>query len=90
LADHAILIVADAATASTKLAATCHADTSGVPKRNHALSIRGAEAVPDELVKGGVPKAAIVIQAPAELTRRSPSAPAWANRKTVASRSSFR
>jgi opacity protein-like surface antigen len=67
LTDRARQIIADAASASTKVQVTRietngYTDTSGTPKYNQALSIRRAEAVAAELVKDGVPKAAISIQ----------------------------
>ena len=60
-------IIADAATASTKLATTRietngYTDTSGTPQYNQALSIQRAEAVAAELIKDGVPKSVISIQ----------------------------
>jgi hypothetical protein len=67
LTDRARQIIGDAASASTKVQYTRietngYTDTSGTPKYNQALSIRRAEAVAAELVKDGVPKAAISIQ----------------------------
>jgi hypothetical protein len=66
LTDRTRQIIATAAAASTKLATTRveingYTDTSGTPKYNQALSIRGAEAVAAELVKDGVPKTIIAI-----------------------------
>jgi len=67
LTDRARQIIGDAAAASTRVATTRieangYTDTSGTPKYNRALSMRRAEAVATELVKDGVPKAAISIQ----------------------------
>jgi OOP family OmpA-OmpF porin len=67
LTDRARQIVAEAAAASTKVQYTKlevngYTDTSGTPAYNQGLSIRRAQAVAAELVKDGVPKAAISIQ----------------------------
>jgi len=67
LTDRARQVVADAAAAFTKVATTRieangYTDTSGTPKYNQGPSMRRAEAVAAELVKDGVPKAAISIQ----------------------------
>jgi outer membrane protein OmpA-like peptidoglycan-associated protein/outer membrane protein W len=61
-------IIAEAAGASQRLAVTRievsgHADTSGTPKYNMGLSMRRAQAVAAELVRLGVKKEAISIQA---------------------------
>jgi len=68
LSDRARQIVADAATGSAKAASTRisvagHADSSGTPAYNAPLSQRRADAVAAELVRLGVPKAAISITA---------------------------
>ncbi len=60
-------IVAEAAANSTKVQYTKievngYTDTSGSPKYNMGLSLRRANTVASELVKDGVPKAAIAIQ----------------------------
>jgi outer membrane protein OmpA-like peptidoglycan-associated protein len=60
-------IVAEAAANSTKVQYTKievngYTDTSGSPKYNMGLSIRRANTVATELVKDGVPKAAIAIE----------------------------
>ncbi len=61
-------IIAEAAQASTKVATTRievagHADRSGTPAYNQALSLRRGNAVAAELVKQGVAKSAISITA---------------------------
>ena len=61
-------IVAEAAQASTrtsytKIQVSGNTDTSGTPKYNQGLSLRRAETVAAELVRDGVPRAAIAIQA---------------------------
>ncbi len=68
LTDRARQIIADAATArtqtrSTRIEVSGHADTSGSPAYNQALSMRRAEAVAAELLRRGVPRAEMVIQA---------------------------
>jgi outer membrane protein OmpA-like peptidoglycan-associated protein len=60
-------IIQEAAANSTRVAYTQiqvngYTDTSGTPQYNQGLSIRRAQAVAAELVKDGVPKAAIAIQ----------------------------
>jgi outer membrane protein OmpA-like peptidoglycan-associated protein len=60
-------IIGEAAANSTKVKYTQiqvngYTDTSGTPQYNQGLSIRRAQAVAAELVKDGVPKAAIAIQ----------------------------
>ena len=60
-------IIAEAGANSTKVTYTQiqvsgYTDTSGTPQYNQGLSIRRAQAVAAELVKDGVPKAAIAIQ----------------------------
>jgi OmpA-OmpF porin, OOP family len=67
LTDRARQIVSEAAANSTKVQYTSievngYTDTSGTPRYNQGLSIRRANAVAAELVKDGVPKAAIAIQ----------------------------
>jgi OmpA-OmpF porin, OOP family len=67
LTDRARQIVSEAAANSTKVQYTRlevngYTDTSGTPKYNQGLSVRRAQAVAAELVKDGVPKAAISIQ----------------------------
>jgi outer membrane protein OmpA-like peptidoglycan-associated protein len=67
LTDRARAIVSEAAANSTKVQYTRlevngYTDTSGTPKYNQGLSVRRAQAVAAELVKDGVPKAAISIQ----------------------------
>jgi outer membrane protein OmpA-like peptidoglycan-associated protein len=67
LTDRARQIVSEAASNSTKVQYTRlevngYTDTSGTPKYNQGLSVRRAQAVAAELVKDGVPKAAISIQ----------------------------
>jgi outer membrane protein OmpA-like peptidoglycan-associated protein len=67
LTDRARQIVAEAASNSTKVQYTKievngYTDTSGTPAYNQGLSVRRAQAVAAELVKDGVPKAAIAIQ----------------------------
>jgi OOP family OmpA-OmpF porin len=67
LTDRARAIVKEAANSSSKVQTTRievngYTDTSGSPKYNMGLSIRRAEVVAAELVKDGVPKAAIAIQ----------------------------
>jgi outer membrane protein OmpA-like peptidoglycan-associated protein len=61
-------IIADAAQASTRFATTRievggHADRSGTPAYNQALSLRRAQNVAAELVRLNVPRSAIDIQA---------------------------
>jgi outer membrane protein OmpA-like peptidoglycan-associated protein len=61
-------IVSDAAKNSTAVQATKiqvsgHADRSGTPQYNQGLSLRRAETVAAELVRDGVPRGAISIQA---------------------------
>jgi len=67
LTDRARQIVSEAAANSTKVQYTRlevngYTDTSGTPQYNQGLSVRRAQAVAAELVKDGVPKAAITIQ----------------------------
>ncbi|MEI7710060.1 MAG: OmpA family protein [Rhodospirillales bacterium] len=68
LSDRAKGTIKDAAANSVKVAYTKididgNADTSGTPAYNKGLSMRRAQAVAAELVKDGVPKAAIAITA---------------------------
>jgi outer membrane protein OmpA-like peptidoglycan-associated protein len=67
LSDRARQIIGEAAANSTKVQYTRievngYTDTSGTPQYNMGLSIRRANAVAGELVRDGVPKAAINIQ----------------------------
>ena len=67
LTDRARAIIKEAAVNSTKVQYTKiqvngYTDTSGSAKYNMGLSIRRAESVAAELVRDGVPKAAIAIQ----------------------------
>jgi OmpA-OmpF porin, OOP family len=67
LTDRARQIIQDAAQNSTKVQYTRievngYTDTSGTPSYNQGLSVRRASAVQAELVKDGVPAAAITIQ----------------------------
>ena len=68
LTDRARQIIAEAATASThvqytKIEVQGNADRSGTPAYNQKLSLRRAETVAAELVRKGVPRTAIEIQA---------------------------
>jgi OmpA-OmpF porin, OOP family len=68
LTDRARQIVAEAAQASTRVQTTRievqgNADRSGTPAYNQGLSLRRAQTVAAELVRQGVPKTAIDIQA---------------------------
>jgi outer membrane protein OmpA-like peptidoglycan-associated protein len=67
LTERARSIVKEAADNSTRVQVTRievngYTDTSGTPQYNQGLSIRRAQAVAGELVRDGVPKAAINIQ----------------------------
>ncbi len=67
LTDRARQIIAEAATASTKVQTTRievqgNADRSGTPAYNRGLSLRRARVVAAELVRRGVPQAAINVQ----------------------------
>jgi OOP family OmpA-OmpF porin len=67
LTDRARQIIREAADNSTKVQYTRievngYTDTSGTPRYNQGLSVRRARAVQAELVKDGVPPAAITIQ----------------------------
>ncbi len=80
LTDRARGIIKDAATNSAKVAYTKidvngNADTSGTPKYNQGLSMRRAQAVAAELVKDGVPKAAIAITASGDTHLLVPTGP---------------
>lgn len=68
LTDRARQIIAEAATArttvsSTRIEVSGHADRSGTPQYNQALSMRRAESVAAELARRGVPRSEMVIQA---------------------------
>lgn len=80
LTDRARQIVAEAAANSTKVQYTRiqvngYTDTSGTPRYNMGLSIRRAQAVAAELVKDGVPRAAIAIQGFGETHLLVPTGP---------------
>ena len=80
LTDRARGIIKDAAVNSTKVAYTKidvngNADTSGKPAYNQGLSMRRAQAVAAELVKDGVPKAAIAITASGDTHLLVPTGP---------------
>ena len=67
LTDRARQIIAEAAQATTRVQVTRievagHADRSGTPRYNQGLSIRRAQNVASELVRLGVPRAAISVQ----------------------------
>jgi len=73
-------IIADAAANSakvqyTKIDVNGYTDTSGSPKYNMGLSLRRANNVAGQLVKDGVPKAAIVITAFGETNPLVPTGP---------------
>jgi len=68
LTDRARQIIAEAAAArttvrSTRIEVSGHADRSGPDAYNQILSMRRAEAVAAELVRRGVPRSELVIQA---------------------------
>jgi outer membrane protein OmpA-like peptidoglycan-associated protein len=80
LTDRARQIVSEAAANSTKVQYTAievngYTDTSGSAKYNMGLSVRRAQAVAAELVKDGVPKAAIAIQGFGETRLLVPTGP---------------
>jgi len=80
LTDRARQIVAEAAANSTKVQYTRievngYTDTSGTPQYNQGLSVRRAQAVAAELVKDGVPTAAIAIQGFGETHLLVPTGP---------------
>jgi outer membrane protein OmpA-like peptidoglycan-associated protein len=80
LTDRARQIIGEAAANSTKVTYTKievngYTDTSGTPKYNQGLSVRRAQAVAGELVKDGVPKAAISIQGFGETHLLVPTGP---------------
>jgi OOP family OmpA-OmpF porin len=80
LSDRAKGIIKDAAANSAKVAYTKidvngNADTSGTPQYNQALSMRRAQAVAAELVRDGVPKAAIAITASGDTHLLVPTGP---------------
>jgi outer membrane protein OmpA-like peptidoglycan-associated protein len=67
LTDRARQIIAEAASATTKTAVTKimvsgNTDTTGTARYNQALSVRRAQNVAAELVRLGVPRAAITAQ----------------------------
>jgi outer membrane protein OmpA-like peptidoglycan-associated protein len=59
----------------TKIEVNGYTDTSGTPKYNQGLSIRRAQAVASELVRDGVPRAAISIQGFGETHLLVPTGP---------------
>ena len=68
LSDRARQIIAEAAQATTRVQVTRievagHTDASGTPQYNQGLSRRRAQAVASELVRQGVPREAITVQA---------------------------
>ena len=80
LTDRARQIVAEAAQASTKVQYTRievqgNADRSGTPAYNQRLSLRRAQTVAAELVRLGVPRTAIDIQAFGDTRPLVPTAP---------------
>ena len=80
LTDRARQIVAEAASTSTKVQYTRievngYTDTSGTPHYNQDLSIRRAKTVAAELIKDGVPQAAISIQGFGETHLLVPTGP---------------
>ncbi len=80
LTDRARQIVAEAAANSTKVQFTRievngYTDTSGSARYNQGLSVRRAQTVAAELVKDGVPKAAISIQGFGETHLLVPTGP---------------
>jgi OOP family OmpA-OmpF porin len=79
LTERAKQIIAEAADASRKTATTRievagHADRSGTPAYNQALSQRRADAVAAELVRKGVPKSEIAVSAYGESRPLVPTA----------------
>jgi outer membrane protein OmpA-like peptidoglycan-associated protein len=80
LTDRARQIVAEAAEASTHVQLTQievqgNADSSGTPAYNQRLSVRRAETVAAELVRKGVPRTAIEIEAFGDTKPLVPTAP---------------
>jgi OOP family OmpA-OmpF porin len=80
LTDRARQIVAEAAQASTRVQTTRievqgNADRSGTPAYNQGLSLRRAQTVAAELVRLGVPRTAIDIQAFGDTRPLVPTAP---------------
>jgi OOP family OmpA-OmpF porin len=80
LSDRARQIISDAAQASghvntTTIEVDGHADRSGTPQYNQALSLRRAQAVSAELVKDGVPQNIIMISAFGDTRPLVPTAP---------------
>ena len=68
LTDRARQIINEAAQATTRVAVTRievagHTDASGTPRYNQGLSQRRAQNVASELVRQGVPREAITVQA---------------------------
>jgi outer membrane protein OmpA-like peptidoglycan-associated protein len=59
----------------TKIEVNGYTDTSGTPQYNQGLSIRRAQAVASELVRDGVPRAAISIQGFGETHLLVPTGP---------------
>ncbi|MCS6891762.1 MAG: OmpA family protein [Rhodovarius sp.] len=79
LTDRARQIIAEAAEArtrvrSTRIEVSGHADRSGSPQYNQALSMRRAQAVAAELERRGVPRSEMVIQAFGETRPLVPTA----------------
>jgi len=80
LSERARQIVAEAASASTKVPTTRievngYTDLSGSPEYNQRLSVRRAESVEAELVRHGVPKEEIVTRGHGESDPLVPTAP---------------
>jgi opacity protein-like surface antigen len=80
LTERARQIIKEAADNSTRVSYTRlevngYTDTSGTPQYNQGLSVRRAQAVAAELVKDGVPKAAIAIQGFGETHLLVPTGP---------------
>ena len=59
----------------TQIAVNGYTDTSGTARYNEGLSMRRAQAVAAELVKDGVPKAALVIKGFGEMHLLVPTGP---------------
>jgi opacity protein-like surface antigen len=80
LTDRARQIIKEAAdnstqVPSTRIEANGYTDTSGTPQYNMGLSLRRAQAVQAELIKDGVPKDVITIQAFGETRLLVPTGP---------------